>query len=97
MHSGEIEYALGNLEGNAVYAWTARDRRVSQVMQDYFVQFARRGDPNAADLPAWPAVRAARGGLLRQTIAGHTRSDVDRGATRQAFLQAFMRDHPGTR
>ena len=93
VHSGEIEYALGNLSGNPVYAWTDADRTTSAVMEGYFAQFIKTGDPNGAGLPHWPAVREADGGLLRQVIAAHCRSEVDRGAARQAFLQAFFATH----
>ncbi|MGB6029312.1 MAG: carboxylesterase family protein, partial [Rhodanobacter sp.] len=93
VHSGEIEYALGNLAGNPVYAWTAADRAASATMEGYFAQFIRTGDPNGADLPPWPAVRESAGGLLRQVIAAHCRTEVDHGAARQAFLQAFFATH----
>jgi para-nitrobenzyl esterase len=93
VHSGEIEYALGNLSGNPVYAWTDADRAASAAMEGYFAQFIKTGDPNGAGLPHWPAVREADGGLLRQVIAAHCRTEVDRGAARQAFLQAFFATH----
>ncbi len=93
VHSGEIEYALGNLDGNKVYAWTPADRATAQVMEGYFAQFIKTGNPNAAGLPHWPAVRASEGGLLRQVIDAHTHTEVDRGAARQAFLQQFFVHH----
>ena len=55
-HSAEIEYALGNLSLNTVYAWTAQDRSASRLMQQYFVNFIRTGNPNGAGLPHWPVV-----------------------------------------
>jgi para-nitrobenzyl esterase len=93
VHSGEIEYALGNLSGNPVYAWTDADRAASATMEGYFAQFIKTGDPNGAGLPPWPAVRESDGGLLRQVIAAHCRTEVDRGAARQAFLQEFFATH----
>jgi para-nitrobenzyl esterase len=62
-------------------------------MEGYFAQFIKTGDPNGADLPPWPAVRESAGGLLRQVIAAHCRTEVDHGAARQAFLQAFFATH----
>jgi para-nitrobenzyl esterase len=86
VHSGEIEYALGNLDGNAVYAWTPADRATSRVMQDYFVNFIRGGNPNGKGLPTWPAVKDSPAGLLRQTIDAHARTQPYNGAARQQFL-----------
>jgi para-nitrobenzyl esterase len=33
---------------------TARDAAMARAMSAYLVNFARRGDPNGAGLPAWP-------------------------------------------
>ncbi|HWU77363.1 MAG TPA: carboxylesterase family protein [Rhodanobacter sp.] len=93
VHSGEIEYALGNLDGNEVYAWTPADHETSRIMQGYFANFIKHGDPNGKSLPPWPAVRESDGGLLRQVIAAHTHVEVDRGAARQAFLQRYFETH----
>lgn len=93
VHSAEIEYALGNLGTNEVYAWIAADQRVSATMEGYFAQFIKTGNPNGAGLPPWPAVRESDGGLLRQVIAAHTFTEVDHGAARQAFLQQFFKHH----
>ena len=59
VHSAEIEYAMGNLGSNKVYAWTADDYKVSRIMQDYFANFIKSGNPNGAGLPNWPAVNTA--------------------------------------
>ncbi len=95
VHSGEIEYALGNLDSNRVYAWTSTDHHVSRVMEGYFAQFIKTGNPNGPGLPAWPAVRVSDGGLLRQSIGAHTHTMVDHGAARQAFLREFYATHAG--
>lgn len=56
VHSAEIEYALGNLATNKVYAWTPEDYALSDLMQTYFASFVRCGDPSGAGAPAWPAI-----------------------------------------
>jgi para-nitrobenzyl esterase len=61
-HSAEIEYALGNLDGNRVYAWTDDDRAVSRQVQAYFANFIKTGNPNGAGLPNWPALDARGAG-----------------------------------
>jgi para-nitrobenzyl esterase len=95
VHSGEIEYALGNLATNQVYAWTDADYEVSATMESYFANFIKTGDPNGADLPHWPAVAPKDGGLLRQVIGVHTHTRVDRDAARYRFLQRIAPDsHP---
>ncbi|MCW8808874.1 MAG: carboxylesterase family protein [Rhodanobacter sp.] len=95
VHSGEIEYALGNLDTNRVYAWTAADRQASRTMEGYFARFIQSGNPNGDGLPHWPAVQASEGGLLRQVIGADTHTEIDRGAARQAFLQQYYVTHPG--
>ncbi|WP_069203220.1 carboxylesterase/lipase family protein [Sphingomonas panacis] len=58
VHSAEIEYALGNLDVAGItplYPWTPADRQVSKVLQGYFVNFIKTGNPNGPGLPEWQA------------------------------------------
>ncbi len=59
VHSAEIEYAMGNLASNRVYAWTEDDYKVSRIMQEYFANFIKTGNPNGHGLPQWPATKTA--------------------------------------
>jgi len=54
VHSAEIEYALGNLKSNKVYAWNPDDYQISEIMQGYFSNFIKTGNPNSPGLPQWP-------------------------------------------
>ncbi len=58
VHAAEIEYALGNLSTNDLYAWTPADQKVSRLLQGYFANFIKTGDPNGEALPNWPRAGA---------------------------------------
>ena len=79
MHSAEIEYALGNLATNKVYAWTAADYQVSETMQAYLANFIKTGNPNGAGQPVWPPANAGQTvQFLRLDAAPHAEPDVHR-------------------
>ncbi|WP_262490218.1 carboxylesterase family protein [Hymenobacter coccineus] len=86
VHSAEIEYALGNLPTNKVFAWTPDDYKVSEQLQAYFANFIKNGNPNGSGLPTWPAAKAGAGGqLLRVDV--NTRVEADQTRARYLFLE----------
>lgn len=51
-HTGEVPYAYHTLDMSD-RPWTDSDRYLSDVMSDYWVNFAKNGDPNQSGLPEW--------------------------------------------
>jgi para-nitrobenzyl esterase len=84
VHSAEIEYAMGNLAGNKVFAWTPDDYKVSELMQGYFANFIKTGNPNGDGLPDWPAASAESARYMRIDVA--PRTEIDKTRPRYLFL-----------
>ncbi|WP_324673534.1 carboxylesterase/lipase family protein [Hymenobacter sp. GOD-10R] len=82
VHSAEIEYALGNLATNKVYAWTPDDHKVSEMMESYFANFIKTGNPNGGSLPNWPQLKS--GQVMRIDVK--TQAEPDATRARYQFL-----------
>lgn len=55
-HTGELYYAYGSWKHNAS-AYKADDRRLSEIMMSFWLNFIRTGNPNSSDLPEWKPFR----------------------------------------
>ena len=53
-HAAEISYVFGNLGGMGG-GNGPEDKALSELISSYWVNFAKKGDPNGAGLPAWLA------------------------------------------
>ncbi|MFD1142499.1 carboxylesterase/lipase family protein [Larkinella insperata] len=88
VHSAEIEYAMGNLSKNKVYAWTPEDHKVSEVMQNFFANFVKTANPNGAGLPNWPAINSGNSVQYMQ-IDVNTRLETEKDRARYLFLDPY--------
>ena len=60
-HSDEIEYVFGTLDSRPGAHWEPADYQISNLMQTYWTNFARTGNPNGSDtsqVPNWPQYNA---------------------------------------
>jgi para-nitrobenzyl esterase len=89
VHSADIEYTMGNLATNPVYAWTAEDYAVSETMQACYANFVEKGDPNGEGVPSWPpANRGGEVGVMRWDV--ESRAEPERNRERYLFHDRFL-------
>jgi para-nitrobenzyl esterase len=72
VHSSELPYVFDNLfpTGSQAGEYQEADRKLSSIIQAYWTNFAKTGDPNGADLPAWPRFEAKSRSYLELGTSG---------------------------
>ncbi|MFH5882732.1 carboxylesterase/lipase family protein [Halalkalibaculum sp. DA3122] len=85
VHAAEIEYVMGNLPRNHVYAWTEEDYQVSDIFRGFVANFVQRGDPNGLGLPEWKALQEGNKRRVMQ-IDVHSRLRAAQHQERYEFL-----------
>lgn len=88
-HASDIEYALGNLATNTVYEWAKEDYAVSNLTEEYFANFIKRGDPNGKALPKWPECKSG-GPMLIMNIDTESNMVKERNRARYFFLDSYF-------
>ena len=63
-HASEIPYVFNNLIGRNGATVPPKDQEVAEMMNAYWINFAKTGDPNGKGLSKWPAYDKAKEGLL---------------------------------
>lgn len=75
-HSADIKYVFGTLDSEKL-KWTQTDRNTSELMGNYWTNFAKKGDPNGPGLPQWPLYQKADGYSVMH-LGGASNADVGR-------------------
>jgi para-nitrobenzyl esterase len=63
-HGSEIPYVFNNLAVRNGVTVAPKDREVAKMMNSYWINFAKTGDPNGDGLPEWPAYDAKKNAIL---------------------------------
>ncbi|MGA2148839.1 MAG: carboxylesterase family protein [Bryobacteraceae bacterium] len=79
---------MGNLALDPRYTWTQDDYKVSAVLQAYFVNFIKSGNPNGSGLPQWPAYSSRTGHQLMRLDVG-SRAEPEPHLDRYLALDAI--------
>ncbi|MGA2563081.1 MAG: carboxylesterase family protein [Steroidobacteraceae bacterium] len=94
-HASDLPYVFGTLDKGVPYPLLPPvpstvisdiDWRVSKVMQQYWTNFAKTGNPNGAGLPEWPMFDASSRAYIQFTAAG----PVTKAALRRPYCDVFI-------
>lgn len=83
-HASELAYLFSNLPAAA----GADDRKIAKMMGDYWVNFARTGDPNGDALPDWP--RSGANDPLLLFGASDATAETNRNTARLDAVERVM-------
>jgi para-nitrobenzyl esterase len=72
VHSADLPYVFGYFPkyGNIAGKFTDADMKLADLMETYWTNFAKTGNPNAKDVPDWPRLTEASG-YLEFMLDGH--------------------------
>ncbi len=93
VHASEVPYVFGTLgEVNPMQAkYDAADYAISKGMQEYWTNFAKTGDPDGKEVPAWPKYQASEGQFLEFTDGGPVVSSHLRQKQCEVFAEALAK------
>jgi para-nitrobenzyl esterase len=91
-HASDVSYVFGSLVDHGIggvgppVRAAAADVQLSETMQQYWINFARTGNPNAGNLPNWPAFDVRTRAYLQFTDLG----PVAKQGLRRPFCDLFI-------
>jgi len=90
-HAAELSHVFGAFDNGVVGVGpparaTEVDSRVSEVMQRYWTNFAKTGDPNGSQLPKWPKFDTSSRAYMQFTDVG----PIAKEGLRRTYCELFL-------
>jgi para-nitrobenzyl esterase len=92
-HAGEIPYVFGAFNSNPSAPWLPEDHKLSDMMETYWTNFAKKGNPNGKGVPEWPRF-LAKDNYQVMHLDVVTKPEPETHRTRHAFWDAAPTQNP---
>jgi para-nitrobenzyl esterase len=89
-HAGELSFLFDQLDKRYSSGVTPRDRAVAKTFHQYFVNFAKTGNPNGAGLPPWSKFDPAKFDIMMFNMDGQAQMQPDPWRERLTLVQREM-------
>lgn len=89
-HAGELSYLFNQMDKRYPSGLTPRDRAMAKTFHQYFVNFAKYGNPNGTGLPPWPKFDPATFNIMLFNMEGQANVQPDPWRERLALVERAM-------
>jgi len=88
-HASEIPYVFNNLRTRGGATVDPKDDAVAKMMNTYWANFAKTGDPNGSGLPKWPRYEPGKNEIFDIKLDGSAIAEPDPRKARLDVMEKF--------